>query len=64
MSLVSRQTARIIADAGVGAGAVSAGVWLQIIQNGLGIFMLVGGSVLLSMRLFLTYREIKSKKKQ
>lgn len=60
----AQQTARILADAGTGLGVagVSAAVWMDMIEKGLGIVMLIGGLLLLGLRLWLTFQEVKSRK--
>lgn len=50
-------------DAAIGVGALSSPVWLQWIENGLGLFMLFGGAALLALRIYLAIREIRDKKR-
>jgi hypothetical protein len=44
-------------DGILGVGAVSSPIWLQYLQTGFGLFMLVGGAVLLALRLAIAWRE-------
>lgn len=49
-------------DAALGTGAVTSPIWLQYIQDGLGLFMLIGGAVLLLLRLMIAWREWRNSK--
>ncbi len=50
-------------DAAIGIGAVASPWWLVYLENGLGIFMLAGGAVLLSFRIYLSILEIRAKRR-
>jgi len=50
-------------DAAIGVSAVVSPIWLTYLENGLGLFMMIGGAILLGLRLWLTIREIKERKK-
>ena len=51
------------ADGTLGLGALSSPVWLQYLESSLGLFMLAGGALLLALRIYLTIREIREKRK-
>ncbi|MEE8386484.1 MAG: hypothetical protein V3S01_11265 [Dehalococcoidia bacterium] len=55
--------ARHAVDAAIGLGAVASPWWLVYLENGLGLFMLAGGAVLLSFRIYLSVLEIRAKRK-
>lgn len=44
-------------DYALGAGAISAPVWLQYIQTYAGFLMLIGGLVLLALRIAIAWNE-------
>jgi hypothetical protein len=60
----SIETVKQAVDGTLGAGAVSAPFWVGYIETGLTMFMLAGGALLLALRLFLTVKEIRKKKKE
>jgi hypothetical protein len=49
-------------DAAIGVTAVVSPLWMTYLENGLGLFMLIGGALLLGLRLWLTIREIRERK--
>lgn len=53
---------KAIVDGSIVLGAMSAPLWLQVVEQGLGLFMLVGGAGLLVGRLILLRRELKAAK--
>ena len=61
MDLKSPDTLKNITDTTIATGLVSTPIWLQWVEQGLQLFMLVGGSILLLFRLWAMYRERKSK---
>jgi len=61
MDLKSPDTLKNITDTTLATGLVSTPIWLQWVEQGLQLFMLVGGSILLIFRLWAMYRERKSK---
>ena len=61
MDLKSPDTLMNITDTTLATGLVSTPIWLQWVEQGLQLFMLVGGSILLIFRLWAMYRERKSK---
>ena len=61
MDLKSPDTLKNITDTPLATGLVSTPIWLQWVEQGLQLFMLVGGSILLIFRLWAMYRERKSK---
>ena len=58
------QDMRTPLDATVASIAVSSPLWYQYIETALGIFMLVGGATLLTLRLAIAWREWKQGKKK
>ncbi len=52
------------ADYVVGGGALSLAVGLHYIETGLGIFMLIGGAILVAGRLWLLQKEIRTKQEE
>jgi hypothetical protein len=44
-------------DGVLGIGAVTSPFWLQAVQTGIGLFMLIGGAILLALRLAIAWRE-------
>ena len=52
------------ADIALATAAITTPMWVQYAQTALGLVMALGGAVLLGMRLYLSWREIRSKKKQ
>ena len=59
---VLEQTRHIV-DATIGVGAVASPWWLTYLEHGLGLFMLAGGAVLLSFRIYLSVLEIRAKRR-
>lgn len=51
------QHGKEIIDGTLGIGAVTSPIWLQYLQTGIGMFMLLGGAVLLALRLAIAWRE-------
>lgn len=51
------QHGKEIIDGTLGIGAVTSPIWLQYLQTGIGMFMLLGGAVLLAPRLAIAWRE-------
>lgn len=49
-------------DGLLGVGAVSSPIWLQYIQTTIGMFMLIGGALLLALRLAIAWREWRAGK--
>lgn len=56
------QYAKQVADYGLGAGAVTSPIWLQYLQTTIGLFMLIGGAVLLVIRLAISWHELREKR--
>jgi len=50
-------------DYALGAGAVTAPVWLQYVQTYAGFLMLVGGLVLLALRIAIAWNEWQNRKR-
>ena len=50
-------------DAVIATGVISTPLWLQLIEQGFQVFMLMGGAALLCMRIWITVKELRSKKK-
>lgn len=50
---------KFVLDIGLGATALSSPYWLQLLNTGLGLAMLIGGIMLLSLRLIISWREYK-----
>lgn len=59
----SIETLKHLADYGLAAGAVTSPFWLQMLERGFGLFMLVGGALLLTLRIAIALREWREKKK-
>jgi hypothetical protein len=59
----SHQTNQIT-DSVVASITISAPLWLQYVQTYGGFLMMIGGLILLGMRLYLTYRDGFSEKKK
>ena len=51
-----------IFDFGLGGTALSSPMWIQGLESGLGVAMLVGGIVLLTLRIVLSWKEYKKGK--
>ena len=49
-------------DFGLGGTALSSPMWIQGLENGLGLTMLIGGVILLTLRIVLSWREYKKGK--
>lgn len=56
-------SAKASIDGTLGTVAVSSPIWLQWLENGLGLFMLVGGAALLVLRLAIAWREWRDGRK-
>lgn len=54
-------TNKTITDSIIGTGALSTPFWLESFQYGMTVFMLVGGAVLLVLRIALAWREWRKK---
>jgi len=50
---------KTILDVSLGASAIASPYWLQLLNTGLGMAMLIGGVVLLTLRLLISWREYK-----
>tara|TARA_Y100000590_G_scaffold113627_1_gene129530 strand:- start:3 stop:191 length:189 start_codon:yes stop_codon:yes gene_type:complete len=53
---------RAIVDTAIATGMVSTPIWLQWFEQGLQVFMLVGGSLLLAARLWMMFKDRGKKK--
>ena len=53
---------KTVIDATIATGMIGTPIWLQWVEQGLQIFMLVGGAALLIMRLWIMYNEFKNRK--
>ena len=53
---------KVIIDTTIDTGMVSTPIWLQWFEQGLQIFMLVGGSLLLAFRLWMMFKDRGKKK--
>ena len=62
MDLKTTEKIKNVTDTALSTSLVSTPFWLQWIEQGLQLFMLVGGSVLLAFRLWAMIKERKSKK--
>ena len=62
MDLRSTEKIKNVTDTALSTSLVSTPIWLQWVEQGLQLFMLVGGSVLLVFRLWAMLRERKRKK--
>ena len=62
MDLKSPDALKNITDTTIATGLVSTPIWLQWVEQGLQLFMLVGGSILLVFRLWAMYQERKKKR--
>jgi hypothetical protein len=51
-----------VMDGILGVGAVSSPIWLQYLQTTVGMFMLIGGALLLALRLAIAWREWRAGK--
>lgn len=51
------QHTKQVIDHTIALTALASPWWLQVLQNGAAIFMLVGGAVLLSLRILIAFRE-------
>ncbi len=60
----SIETVKQAVDGALGASAISAPIWVQYIETGLTVFMLAGGALLLALRLYLTMKEVRQKRKE
>ena len=57
------QSAKAAIDATVGIGAVTSPFWMQALQTGIGVFMLIGGAFLLALRIMIAWREWRGRVK-
>ena len=62
MDLKTTEKIKNITDTALSTSLVSTPIWVQWVEQGLQLFMLVGGSVLLAFRLWAMIKERKSKK--
>ena len=62
MDLKTTEKIKNITDTALSTSLVSTPIWLQWVEQGLQLFMLVGGSILLAFRLWAMIKERKSKK--
>ena len=62
MDLKSPDGLKNITDTVIATSLVSTPLWLQWVEQGLQLFMLVGGSVLLAFRLWAMIKERKNKR--
>ena len=62
MDLKTTEKIKNVTDTALSTSLVSTPIWLQWVEQGLQLFMLVGGSVLLAFRLWAMIKERKSKK--
>ena len=53
---------KTILDTALATGMVSTPIWLQWVEQGLQIFMLLGGSLLLAFRLWMMFKDRDKKK--
>ena len=53
---------KTVLDTALATGMVSTPIWLQLVEQGLQIFMLVGGSLLLIVRLWMMFKNRGNKK--
>ena len=62
MDLKTTEKIKNVTDTALSTSLVSTPIWLQWVEQGLQLFMLVGGSVLLVFRLWAMLTERKRKK--
>ena len=62
MDLKTTEKIKNVTDTALSTSLVSTPIWLQWVEQGLQLFMLVGGSILLAFRLWAMIKERKSKK--
>lgn len=56
------QHAQEIVDAALATGAITTPLWLQTLEEGIHIYILIGGAVLLTLRVVKLVREMRSKR--
>lgn len=49
-------------DGTIAVGAVTSPFWMQALQTGVGVFMLLGGAFLLGLRILIAWREWRANK--
>ena len=54
----------IVSDTSLAVGAVSTPWWIPLIQDTLGLALAAAGLVLVVLRIVLTYRELKHKRRE
>lgn len=54
-------TTKTVLDGAIVSGSVTAPVWIDYVQSGIGLLMGVGGIVLLMLRIGIAWREWKSR---
>ena len=62
MDLKTTEKIKNVTDNALSTSLVSTPIWLQWVEQGLQLFMLVGGTILLAFRLWAMIKERKSKK--
>jgi len=59
---MSPKMERQVFDIGLGGTALSSPLWIQGVESGLGVAMLIGGVVLLTLRIIISWREYQKGK--
>ena len=52
-----------LTDGVVATGALTSALWVELVHEGLGLYVLLGGAVLLTMRCIIAWRDLRGKKK-
>lgn len=57
----TEQAAKHTIDGIIGVGAITSPVWIQMLQTGAAIITLIGGIVLLGLRIMIAWHEWKTR---
>lgn len=58
----TEQTVKHTIDGAIGLGAITSPVWIQMMQTGAAILTVVGGLILLGLRIMIAWHEWKTRK--
>lgn len=64
MSSTEHQPIQETADAAMATVAIISPVWMELIQDGFGIYVMVGGAILLTLRIIKAIKDLRHKREE
>ena len=64
MSSIEQHPAQETADAAMATAAIISPVWMELIQDGMGVYVMIGGAILLTLRIIKAVKDLMGKRKE